>query len=126
MVACEAFELMQDEQVVMRTDKVGHAFEIGNTHELILTDKALICINKSLFGKVKKITRYQLSDIRMPDGKPEVKIGRVNSFTPTLDIYFYDTQERYKFSWDRDVEEWIDSITEMITGVKVQHQDEFK
>ena len=118
MVGCEAIEFMQDEQVVMRTDKVGHAFEIGNTHELILTDKALICINKSLFGKVKKITRYQLSDIRMPDGKPEVKIGRVNSFTPTLDIYFYDTQERFKFSWDRDVEEWIDSISDTITGVK--------
>lgn len=108
--------LNPDERVIKEMDKIGYGGPASGNNSLILTNQCLILVKKNLFGKIKETLRFPLSDIVVSEGEPQVHSGTVNNFTPTLDVYFTTGQERFRFSWDEEVKDWIGSICEVITG----------
>ncbi len=118
--------LLPEESVVRRTDKVGDHAPMGiKNNGLILTNRALIYVKKGMLGKTKEVKRFPLDTIRTSAGKPEVHFSNPDHFTPTLDVYFDTGEESFKFDWDDEAREWADSITETITGEKVERNSGF-
>jgi hypothetical protein len=122
----KTFGLKPEESVVLRANKVGFGPVIDITrNELILTNQAIIFINKDLFGKTKEVTRYPLEDICLSGGKPQVALGPDSHVSGTLDVYLQYETLSFRFEWATDVEEWVASITEIVTGEKVARKDPF-
>lgn len=122
----KTFGLRPDEAVILRANKIGHGPVLDITkNELILTNQALIFINKDLFGKTKEVTRYPLADICLSGGKPQVVLGPDSHVSGTLDVYLQYETVSFRFEWVTDIEEWIANITEVITGEKVAKKDPF-
>jgi hypothetical protein len=118
------FTLLPGESVIKRCDEVslkGMNLPVGKKDILILTNQYLVCIQRSILGKVKNVERYPLSDIVMTNGAPQVKLGKLN-MNSTVDIYLKTGQLRIQMVWDSDAKEWVDAITEVITGVKVERK----
>ncbi len=113
------FKLKPEEAVILRKDKVGYGSPIpAKNNELILTNQALIHIRKDLFGKTKEVIRYPLTDICMSAGKPQVVIGAGANVEGPIDIYLQDDTLHFKLEWKDEAQEFIDAVTEIITGVK--------
>ena len=118
------FTLLPGESVIKRCDEVslkGMNPPVGKKDILILTNQYLVCIQRSILGKVKNVERYPLSDIVMTNGAPQVKLGKLN-MNSTVDIYLKTGQLRIQMVWDSDAKEWVDAITEVLTGVKVERK----
>lgn len=109
-------KLNQGERVIKEIDKIGYGGSLSGNNTLILTNQSLLLVKKNLFGKATDTLRFPLSDIVVSEGEPQVVLGTVNNFTPTLDVFFTSGQERFRFTWDEEVKDWIGSITEVITG----------
>ena len=61
--------LNPDEVVVLRSAGVGYGNSgFGRSHELILTDQAIILIRKGAFGRTKDVLLFPLKDIRVVGG----------------------------------------------------------
>ena len=119
------FTLLPGESVIKRCDEVsrkGMDIPFGRKDILILTNQYLVYMERSLLRKVKSVDRYPLSDIVVTNGVPQVGLGKLGGMTSTLDIYLKTGQMRIQMTWDSDVKEWIDAITEVITGVKVERK----
>ena len=122
----KTFGLKPEEAVVLRANKIGYGPAIDITkNELVLTNQAIIFINKDLFGKNKEVTRYPLEDICLSGGKPQVALGPDSHVSGTLDVYLQYETLSFRFEWATDVEEWVASITEIVTGEKVSRKDPF-
>ena len=121
------FKLHPDETVILSTEKVGYGEGISiNRHDLILTNQALYHLTKDLFGKTKEVTRIPLQDINMASGKPQVVKGKIDSVSASLDVYLPYGIEKFKFTFGTDVDEWVDSMIETITGEKVPRKTGFE
>lgn len=120
------FSLKPEEAVVMSAEKVGHGNgPFSDNNDLTLTNQAIIHIRKDIFGKVKEVTRHPLADICMSGGKPQAVKNMLNAVNASLDVYFNYGVERFKFSFGSEVDEWVASITETVTGEKVERKSEF-
>ncbi|MBQ7613593.1 MAG: hypothetical protein IJU77_00945 [Butyrivibrio sp.] len=118
--------LLPDETVIKRAEGVGYGTPISTkANDLILTNMALIHVKKTLFGKTKEAVRYPLSDIRVAGNSVEVKLTKPGPGDAMLDVYLSYGMERFKFTWEDEVEDWIADITETITGVPVPRKDKF-
>ena len=121
----EELTLNQDEAILLRKDEIGYGNSMfGNNHELILTNQAIILIKKGMFGKTKEVLRFELNHIRIANGQVQVLMGKKDLVTPSLDVYFETGTERFLFTWEKDVQEWIDSITAVVTGAPLVKRDE--
>ena len=114
----ESLKLLPDEEIVKRAGKTG----LQNS-ELILTNKNLIEGKRNLFGKVKEYAYYPLSEIRLVNGQPQVKVGKPDFMKYSLDVYFNASQASFAFSWEDEAQEWADSIVEVIAGRKVERNE---
>ncbi len=118
----QELSFLPEETVILKAEKVGYGTPISTkTNELILTNQALILVKKNMLGKTKEAVRYPLADIRTSGGKPEVHKGG-DEFNPSLDVYLDYGEEKFKFEWKKDAEEWVASITETVTGEKVERK----
>ncbi len=121
------FQLKPEEAVVYSAQKVGYGDNPFNkNNDLILTNQALIFIKKDLFGKTKEVVRYPLSDICISNGKPQVIKSMINSVNASFDVYLTYGVEKFKFDFSSDVEEWVASTIETITGQKVERKTGFE
>ncbi len=115
----EEFTLQPDETVIKRCDEVGvgkGGMMSTKSDTLILTNQCLILIVKSMFHKVKDVQRYPLSDIVVSNGQPQVKVGKPDIVTHTLDVYFKTGEMQFRFEWEDEIKEWVAAITSVITG----------
>ena len=115
----EELRLEPQEAVIMRMEKVGYgkSFLIpANNNELILTNRNLILIRKNLLGKREETLYFPISEIRMADGHPQVRKGKADHMTHTLDVYMNDKMESFRFEWESDIDEWIAQIDSVVTG----------
>ena len=101
----DELHLNTDETVVDRIGKVGYGGFLSFNNDLVLTNQNIILV-KNVNGEV------------------QAKKGHPDNMTYTLDLYFDKGMESFRFEWESDVQKWIDKITEVITGVKVE-RDEF-
>ena len=120
----DELHLNADETVVDRMSKVGYGGFFSGNNDLVLTNQNIILIKKGLFGDTQDVVKFPLSDLRVVNGEVQAKLGRPDNVTYTLDLYFDKGMESFSFEWKDDVLKWIDKITEVITGVKVE-RDEF-
>ncbi len=105
-----------DEVVILKETDVAHGGVMSNyTDELILTNKKIICISKGAFGGTKKIYHYPLNQIKMYNGVPQAKQGKLSNGTPSLDIYFLDGDEHFNFSSrnKQTIVLWINEICKL-------------
>ncbi|HAB94510.1 MAG TPA: hypothetical protein DCF49_07080 [Lachnospiraceae bacterium] len=120
----DELHLNEDEAVIDRIGKVGYGGFWSGNNDLVLTNKNIILVKKGLFGEVQETVKFPLSDLRVVNGEVQARIGHPDNVTHTLDLYFNKGTESFRFEWESDVQKWIDKITEVITGVKVE-RDEF-
>ncbi len=118
----EEFTLQPEETVLKRCDEVGigkGGIMSTKADTLILTNQCLILIVRSMFHKVKDVQRFPLSDIVISNGQPQVKMGKLDIVTSTLDVYFKSGEMRFRFEWEDEIKAWVAAITSAITGVPV-------
>ncbi len=123
----DEFTLQPGEEVIKRSDEVGIGKEgmfNGTGNSLILTNQSLVLITRGMFHKVKDVQRFPLSDIVVSNGQPQVKMGKMDLVTKTLDVYFQSGEMRFRFNFDDEIKDWIAEITEVITGQKVERKSE--
>ncbi len=83
------FILEENEEIIKKSADIGYGGKLSRSNnELILTNRSIVLIKKSLLGKVSDIIRFPLSDIAIFNGKAQVALGQKDIVTPTLDIYF--------------------------------------
>lgn len=115
----EGLKLNPGEAVVKKSEKIGYGSRLsGGSNDLVLTNESLILVRKNLFGKVKDVIRFPVREIRVVNGQVQALLGKADNVTPTLDVYFASGQESFHFTWETDVEEWIDSRNELVMGQK--------
>lgn len=114
------FNLMPNESIILKETSVAHGGVMAvYTDELILTNLAIICINKGVFGNTKNIYRYPLNQIKMYNGKPQAIQGKLSNGVPALEVYFMNGMESFNFQTmnKRNIQRWIDEITKVICGL---------
>ena len=122
----EMLELLPDETVVMQIDNVGMSKSpFGMRDELYLTNKALLLQKKNMFGKPKEVLRFPLDKIRVVNGEVQAKMGKKDIVTPTLDVYFEDGPQRFLFTWEDDVKEWIAAVSAVVRDEPIVQKGEF-
>ncbi len=115
-------ELGSDEVVILDSTDVGKGgFSSSFSDELVLTNHSIVCVEKGIFGRVKNVQRYQLNNIKIYNGlaqaiasNPRDKCGLA------LTVYFLNYKETFFFSpssW-KELREWVESINELLTGVR--------
>lgn len=105
------------ETVIRTYGEVGYGGKFSrNNSELTLTTQALILRRKNLFGQVKDVIRFPLSDIVISNGQAQVKMGNIDLVTHSLDVYFTTGLERFRFTWEDDIKDWANDINSMLTG----------
>lgn len=113
----ENIQLNPGETVIRTYGEVGYGGKLSrNNNELTLTTQALILKRKNLFGQVKDIIHFPLSDIVISNNQAQVKMGNVDFMTHSLDVYFTTGMERFRFTWDDDIKDWVNDINTMLTG----------
>ena len=106
------------EVVIRNCEQVGYGGGMvkRNNDELILTNQRLILKEKSIFGKVKNVTSFPVSDIQISNNQAQVRVGKKGFMDHTLDVYFVSGKERFDFSWEDEIKEWCNDINTLLTG----------
>ena len=127
----EEFKLSPEEAVILRTGKIGYGggFQLPsmfNSNELILTNKNLILLRKNMFGQTEDTLYFPLSKILMANGRPQVKKSNPSHMEYALDVYFETGMESFRFEWESDIDEWVENIVSVVTGVPVQKKSDLE
>ena len=113
----EEVTLNPGETVVKSSPQIGYGGSLSRDNsELILTNQCVILKRRNLFGKVAEIKRFPLSDITVSNNQAQVRLGKKDIVTPTLDIYFKTGRESFRFVWEDEVKEWANEINRLVTG----------
>ena len=113
----EQITLNPGETVIKNSPEIGYGGSLSRDNsELILTNQSIILKRRNLFGKVTEIKRFPLSDITVSNNQAQVRLGKKDIVTPTLDIYFTTGRESFRFTWEDDVKEWANEINRLVTG----------
>ncbi|WP_052345844.1 hypothetical protein [Paucisalibacillus sp. EB02] len=111
------YNLRSDEVVILKQNRIARGGIMANhTDELILTNLNLILINKSLFGKVKNISRFPVDQIKVFNGKAQTILGKRANGSPQLEVYFTNGQEYFGFESKKVVRDWIRAINQLVLG----------
>lgn len=111
------YNLQANEYVVLKNNRVLHGGSRASyTDELILTNLNIVLIKKGIFNKIKNIQTYPVNQIKVFDGNAQAKLGKQRSGFPQLEIYFINGEETFGFEGKREVLNWIDNISKLLTG----------
>ena len=111
------FSLNPGESVIRKNSEVGYGGMFSrNNNELILTNQRLILRQKNLFGKVKDVISFPLTDIMISNNQAQVRLEKKDNVTPVLDVYFRSGTESFRFIWEDEVKEWANAINTLLTG----------
>lgn len=103
-----AYVLDPDEAVILQESKVS-AESFGSV-DLVLTNKNLIQVNKSFFGKDKDSYKYPLSDLKLLNGRANVLVGKNRNGTKRLELYFSDAERFFSFNTFFSANKWASEI----------------
>ena len=127
----EEFKLGPEEAVVLRVGKIGYGggpsiLSMFNNNELVLTTKNLILLKKNMFGQTEETKYFPLTDIKMVDGKPQVRKSNPEHMVYALDVYFISGMESFSFEWENEIDEWVENIVSVVTGVPVHKKSDME
>ena len=123
----DELQLQPDETVILRKDKIGYGSKMPSMMDkssLVLTNRNLILQKKNFFGKTTETLRFPLSEVRIVNGVPQVQKGKADFMDRTLDIYFKNGMESFRFEWESDIDEWIPYVVAAVTGEPVKIKSE--
>ena len=110
-------KLNPGEMVIKSSNEIGYGGGLSRqNNELILTNQSLILVHKNLFGKTKEVLRFELSDIVISNQQAQVRLGKKDNVTHTLDVYFQSGVQSFAFTWEDEIKEWANSINTLLTG----------
>ena len=115
------YDLLPGETVLTEADEVSRY--ITNTKkeggELIITNKRLIWITHTFFGKTKEILYFPLKEIAIYDDKASVTVKY--DFDVVLTIHFKDGIEKFNFDDDKKLAKNIaNQINKFATGLNAE------
>lgn len=103
--------------MIRKNSEVGYGSVFSRSNnELILTNQSLNLRKKNLFGKVKDVVRFPLSDVVISNNQAQVRLEKKDNVTPVLDVYFRSGPESFRFTWEDEVKEWMNAINGLLTG----------
>ena len=103
--------------MIRKNSEVGYGSVFSRSNnELILTNQSLNLRKKNLFGKVKDVVRFPLSDVVISNNQAQVRLEKKDNVTPVLDVYFRSGPESFRFTWEDEVKEWANAINGLLTG----------
>ncbi len=113
----EKFTLESDEVMILKAERVWHggAFA-GWTDDLILTNKRVTIVKKGMFGNVKDIIKYPLSEIKVYNDQAQAMNTKDGRGMPQLEIFFTSGEEKFQFQNARVINDWVMKINELVTG----------
>lgn len=114
------YSLASDERMIIKSDYVykdeGGIFDHVGNYELMLTNKAIVLSKKGFSGKVKEFEVFPTRMIKVIDGQVQAHMSTVNTYVPTLDVYFVNSQASFVFQKKSEVVKWVDAINQLLTG----------
>ena len=102
------YELGVDEAVILQDSQVFFGLSMVT---LILTNQNIIQVNKGFFGRDKEAWKYPLLDLKVLNGKPNVRIGKSGNGRTQLELYFQGYERAYSFQELRGERKWLNAIT---------------
>ncbi|WP_289093159.1 SHOCT domain-containing protein [uncultured Bifidobacterium sp.] len=105
MVA-RTFEMEPDERILLKETSVGEGDWSSCKGELVLTDRALIYVDRGLFGGFRGYTRFRLDEIT------QALAGTSPNGSHQLEVYHKDGQDNFVFgsAGKRRSVEWKNAI----------------
>lgn len=105
------FELEPDERILLKETSVGHGDWGPGNGELVLTDRALIYVDRGLFGGYKGYTRFRLEEIT------QVLAGKSPNGSHQLEVYHTEGQDNFVFgsAGKRRSAQWKKAIDEQLS-----------
>lgn len=121
----DGLDLRPNEVVIMENDSVARGDERANLDgSLILTNQSLVYIRRKrgAFGgvSVKDTKRYPLGQIKVYQGRAQVRTGRARNGYPQVEIYLIGGQETFLFNKKKDAQTWAEALNDVINGVPVE------
>ena len=108
------YDLMPNEAILLKQNSVAHGGVLSAyIHELVLTNKNLIFVNKGVLGNIKGIYKYPLNQIKMFNGMPQAIMGKLGNGTASLVVYFINGQTEvfYFDGFNKTIiKKWIKAI----------------
>lgn len=83
---------------------------------LVLTNKNILWVTTNFFGKVKDIIKHPLSDIKIYDGKAQVKLEEKFGEEPVLSLYYKNGQISYRMYEKANVKDFVNQLNKTVTG----------
>lgn len=124
------FEFGPDEYVVLKAQEVkldasGFSRSMSRSSELMLTNRNIVYSRKGITGKVKGYDVYPLANIRLVDGRPQVRLDSSEFMEEKLEVSFKDGLVSFVFgSLDnkKEIREWIGEIFRLVTGEEASEE----
>lgn len=92
--------------------------------ELVLTNQALVVVHKGVFGGVKDVRRFPLSQIKVVNGAPQAVLGRSSSGENQLHVYFASGVEA--FDLDEPDDGFDDDASSSLANLFVSEKEKTK
>ncbi len=102
-----AYNLAPDEAVIMQDSNVSRG---SSSVKLILTNQHLIQVNKGFFGGDTDSVKYPLLDLKVLNGKPNIRIGKEQRGGARLELYFTSKELYYSFKGVLTEHKWKSAI----------------
>lgn len=106
-----------NEVVLLKTDVVREGSALDTSGELVLTNFNVIFIPETLFGFGKPPQTYPLSHLKVHNGMAQAVVrGKRRRSPATLELYFLDGYEEFRFQIKEDADGFAGKIQEVRTG----------
>ena len=125
-MAVRTFELEPDERIQLKETSVGRGDWGPGNGELVLTDRALIYVDRGLFGGYKGYTRFRLEEIT------QVLAGKSPNGSHQLEIYHTEGQDNFVFGsagkrrsaqWKKAIDEQLSRLGRMVADAPEREDD---
>ena len=108
-MSTKTFDLEPNEQILLKTAHVQRGRWSTHTGDLVLTDRALVYVDRGLLGNFKGYTRFGLDEVT------QVLLGEAPGGAPQLEVYYVEGEDEFGFQGGkREVREWKRAIDKQL------------
>ena len=127
LMAKTEYKLLPNEAIILKQDRIINGGSMANfTDELILTNLNLVLIKKGIFGGVKNIQSFPVSQIKVFNNQAQIILSKTRGGYPQIEVYFINGHEKFGFESKKEVMNWINKINQLVTGEDVEMNDPTK
>lgn len=111
-MSTKTFDLEPDEQILRKVARVRCGFWSAFTGELVLTNQALVYVDRGLLGNFKGYKRFELTEIT------QVIVGEAQNGSDQLEVYYPGGQDDFALQsgGKRELRSWKKAIDKQIAS----------